>query len=227
MISLLKNHSILYVEDEIEIQKSMSKLLETYFKKVFVSTNGEEALELFHKEHPDTLLFDINLPNMSGLELTREIRKTHENTPVVLLTAYTDEEKLLNAIDLNINKYLVKPVQNKEFKDALEKIALHLLKYTNAILRLGEVSVWHISNAILYHRDKEIFLSSKETSLLSLLAKYHKECVTHETIMAIVWEEEFDKEITFDSVKNLVKNLRKKLPEDLIQSVYGRGYILL
>ena len=226
MTQLLKHHTILYIEDEPEIQQSITTLLQSYFKEVFVASDGEEGLAAFHTHRPDALLFDINLPKMTGLELTREIRKSHPDIPAVLLTAYTDEEKILAAIDLNIKKYLVKPVKNRDFKDALHKISQHLLKASEFTLKLGEKTLWHALEKALYNENEEVPLSNHEKSLMHLLAEHHKVCVSHEDIMAIVWEDEFEKEITFDSVKNLVKNLRKKLPKGAIESIYGRGYML-
>lgn len=110
MISMLKKHSVMYVEDEPEIQRNIAEYLGNYFGEVHLASDGQEALDQYSTHRPDVLLLDINLPNIDGLTVAKKIRESDQNTEIVMLTAFTEKEKLLKAIELKLTKYLVKPV---------------------------------------------------------------------------------------------------------------------
>ena len=223
---MLKNYSILYVEDELSIQKQMTEYLEGYFKDVHVSSDGKQGLEKYEEYHPDVLLLDIDLPHMDGLSLAKSIRKEDKFVSIIMLTAFTDQEKLLKATELKLLKYLVKPIDLLEFQETLDLLAVELTESTKEILVLGEGYTWNKSEGKLYHKGKSIVLTSKEQQLLVLLAKHQHKSISFEEIMAHVWADEFEREVSVNCVKNVVSDLRKKLPNDAIQSVYGKGYML-
>lgn len=223
---MLKNYSILYVEDELNIQKQMTEYLEGYFRDVYVSSDGKQGLEKYEEYHPDVLLLDIDLPHMDGLSLAKSIRKKDKSVSIIMLTAFTDQEKLLKATELKLLKYLVKPIDLLEFQETLDLLAVELTESTKEILVLGEGYTWNKSEGKLCHKGKSIVLTSKEQQLLVLLAKHQHKSISFEDIMAHVWADEFEREVSVNSVKNVVSDLRKKLPNDAIQSVYGKGYML-
>jgi len=224
--NLLKNYSILYVEDELNIQKQMTEYLEGYFRDVYVSSDGKQGLEKYEEYHPDVLLLDIDLPHMDGLSLAKSIRKKDKSVSIIMLTAFTDQEKLLKATELKLLKYLVKPIDLLEFQETLDLLAVELTESTKEILVLGEGYTWNKSEGKLCHKGKSIVLTSKEQQLLVLLAKHQHKSISFEDIMAHVWADEFEREVSVNCVKNVVSDLRKKLPNDAIQSVYGKGYML-
>ncbi len=226
MRAILENYTILYVEDELDVQANMSEYLRSYFKKVYLATNGKEALLLYEKFSPDVLLLDINIPDVDGLSVAKEIRKKDKDIRIIMLTAHTDEEKLLKALDLKLTKYLVKPVSPKDFKKALSILAKELLESRNLLVPLDEHHIWSKPTMQLLYINKEIELTQKERLLLSLLIDKRGFCVTYADIMAVVWEDKFDKEVSIDSVKSQISLLRKKLPKNLIENVYGKGYTL-
>jgi len=223
---LLKNYSILYVEDELNIQKQMTEYLEGYFRDVYVSSDGKQGLEKYEEYHPDVLLLDIDLPHMDGLSLAKSIRKKDKSVSIIMLTAFTDQEKLLKATELKLLKYLVKPIDLLEFQETLDLLAVELTESTKEILVLGEGYTWNKSEGKLCHKGKSIVLTSKEQQLLVLLAKHQHKSISFEDIMAHVWADESEREVSVNCVKNVVSDLRKKLPNDAIQSVYGKGYML-
>ena len=226
MKSILKSYTILYVEDELEVQANMSEYLESYFKKVYVASDGNEALLLYKKFTPDVLLLDINLPNLDGLSVAKKVREKDKNIPILMLTAHTDEKKLLDALELRLTKYLVKPVSPKAFKEALDILVIELMDLSTIVITLGDNHVWNRHTKQLLKVEKEIKLAQKESILLELFINHRGFCVTYADIMAVVWKDNFLEEISIDSVKNQVSNLRKKLPKDSIKNVYGKGYIL-
>lgn len=226
MQSILKKHTILYVEDEPAIQAQIAEYLENHFAKVHLASNGDEALLSYGQNHPDVLLLDINLPGIDGLSLAKEIRKKDNTVKIVMLTAHTEKEKLLKATELKLTKYLVKPVAPKAFKAMLATLAQELMQNPANYVRLNENYIWDKGKLVLSINGEAVPLSQKEHSLLKLFIQNKGQPVSYERIMAIVWEDAYDIEISIDSVKSQVSHLRKKLPENSIASVYGTGYML-
>jgi len=226
MKTVLKEHTVLYAEDDQSVQVSVVEYLSKYFKEVFVASDGEEALELYKIHKPNTLIFDIDMPKLDGLSLAKTIRESNKIVPIVMLTAFTDTEKLLKATELNLTKYLVKPVEPLEFKEAMKKISVELECSSSLYVDLQEGFKWHKEKKELSDKGKIVSLSQKEKILLNLLVSRYGESVLFTDIMALVWEDDFDAEISVESVKFQVSMLRKKLPKDSIKNVYGKGYVL-
>jgi two-component system response regulator VanR len=223
--ALLKKYTILYVEDELNIQKNMAEYLEGYFREVYVASDGEEGLKMYDLHRPNVLLLDIDLPRVDGLTLAKYIRKKDKQVAIIMLTAFTDQEKLLQATELKLLKYLVKPIDLLEFQHTLNLLAIELIELSPNILFLGESLVWDKENEKLLHNGKACALTAKEQELLALLIRHKNKSISFEEIMAHVWVDEFDREISLNCVKNIVSNLRKKLPKESIKNVYGEGYI--
>jgi DNA-binding response OmpR family regulator len=221
----LKNFTLLYAEDDREIQKEMLEYFQSYFKEVLVADNGKDALDLYKKHKPDVLLLDIYMPYLSGLELAKKVRENDHTTKIVLVTAYSKDTIMLDAINININYYIVKPATLYKIKEMLHKISIDLERNSINIIRFSKDIYFNLSLKKLYHNDVEIKLSKKESDLLFLFIKNKDNTVTIEDIAAHCWSDLLN-EVSVDSVKSLVSNLRKKLPQDTISNVYGIGYIL-
>lgn len=225
MLDVLQNYSLLYVEDEPEIQANMKEYLESYFQVVDVASDGEEALKLYRQNHQDVLLLDINLPYLDGLSVAREVRKTDKGVKILMLTAHTDQEKLLAAVELKLTKYLVKPLTPKVFKEALHTLAQELSLTSESFVKCAENYFWDKERKRLLHGNNEVTLLEKERRLLGLLIENHTKVVSYQDIMVTLWDDAFEREISIDSVKNQVRTLRKKIPDNVIYNVYGQGYI--
>jgi len=226
MLSILKNHSILYVEDEPQIRANITEYLESYFATVYVASDGKEGLEFYKSHHPDVLLLDINLPFLSGLNLAQKVRAMDQTVKIVMLTAHTEKEKLLVATELKLTKYLIKPIAPKLFKETMELLAKELRQNPTRFINLSENCVWNKIQEVLLIDDVVVSLLEKEHRLLKLLIENKGSNVSCEDIMVAVWDDAFEKDISHESVKNLVSHLRKKLPHGCIDTVYGKGYML-
>ena len=111
--------SILIAEDEEKLLHSMVEYLQLFFTYVFAAKDGMHALEIYEKEKPDIIVADIHMPQLDGLSMIEKIRKKDEHTKIIITTAHSDKEKLLQAIELHLVKYLVKPVESSTLKDLL------------------------------------------------------------------------------------------------------------
>ena len=116
----LKNLTILYVEDDTEVRENISQSLAYFVKHIESASNGDEAFELYEKISPDIIITDIDMPGMNGLELAARVRECDSFIPIVVMTAYTTEEFLLDAVSLHLERYIVKPVSLAKLKDSLE-----------------------------------------------------------------------------------------------------------
>lgn len=112
----LKKITILYVEDEKEVRDQIAGILQGVLKKVYVATDGKEGLSLFKEkmEEIDLIVSDINMPKITGLDMAEKILKINKHIPIIITTAYTVEEYLIKSIDINIYKYMTKPLKMKE-----------------------------------------------------------------------------------------------------------------
>jgi PAS domain S-box-containing protein len=131
-ISELRTMTILYVEDEATLRKQETKIYTKVFKEVFEAEDGVEAIEIFknNKDKIDIIITDINMPNMSGLDLAREVRKISD-VPIIITTAYTNTEYMLESLDLGIKKFINKPVTINKIIQDIEKVVVQSRKEKN------------------------------------------------------------------------------------------------
>ena len=113
---------VLYVEDESETRKSTYRLLHNFFEDIMIASDGVDGLEKFRTEAFDLILTDINMPRMNGLDMLKEIRDEDDTISVVVLSAYNDSKDFLQAIELNVDGYILKPLNQEQFLRSILKI---------------------------------------------------------------------------------------------------------
>ena len=146
-------------------------------------------------------------------------------TKAIIMTAHSDNSFLFEAVTLKLTKYLVKPVNRKDLKDALELVIDELLNFDIQSIRkieLPENYSWDLTIKELKHYNKIVDLTNKEKLFLDLLLSKKNKVFTYDDIFEYVWN--FEDEINLNGLKNLVKRLRKKVPENLILNVFNEGY---
>jgi len=122
----MNDFSILYIEDDKLTQNIISKVLETHFKTIFVANDGVHGIQLYHEKHPDIILSDISMPNMNGIEMTQKIKKYNPKQKIALFTGYNDIEYLNKAINVGVDKYILKPLDTQQMFHALGDIVAEL-----------------------------------------------------------------------------------------------------
>ncbi len=133
----LKKITILYVEDDTEIRESMSNIFNKLFKKIYMAEDGLVGLKLFKqlkddKQNIDIIISDINMPNMNGLDMLKEIRILDKRIPIVLTTAHAEKEYFLEAIQLGVMHYAIKPLIIKNLLLQIQDIGLQ--KYQDIVI---------------------------------------------------------------------------------------------
>ncbi|MEM7180705.1 MAG: diguanylate cyclase [Spirochaetota bacterium] len=116
------NLSLLYIEDDKLIQETSLRVLETIVEKVYPASDGEEGLELFQQNQPDIILTDIDLPKMNGIAVAKKILASNKTIPVIFVTAYSDVAYLLEAIQIKVHGFIIKPLKVDYLYSLLTKI---------------------------------------------------------------------------------------------------------
>jgi DNA-binding response OmpR family regulator len=219
---------ILFVEDEQAIADPFTKALERAGFEPITARSGGEALALAERLEPDLVLLDLNLPDIDGRDVCRELRR-RSNTPIVMLTARGTETDRIVGLELGADDYVVKPFSGGEVIARIRAV----LRRTQAAgpdipprASIGELDIDFAGRRVRRGRE-ELQLTRKEFDLLAALARRAGQVVTREDLMAEVWDENW-----FGSTKTLdvhIGLLRRKLGDDpasprLIHTVRGVGF---
>jgi DNA-binding response OmpR family regulator len=220
---LLSKSTILLAEDEERLRESFHRVLLLYVAEVYSAKDGEEAYALYQKHHPDIIITDIKMPGISGLDLVRLIRNKDTETPIVVTSAYTDQDLLLASIKLSLVEYLVKPVKEQELSRVLGVCAQQLYQTHHTLTPITDTLQYDLENKLFLHGDERIIITHKEIEFVELLLAHRGNLVTKQEIEEAIYVYE---EAPPSALKNLVFKLRKKLPEDIIETVGKLGYVI-
>lgn len=222
---ILKNLNILYIEDEKNIRLNIKKTLELFCENVFDTENISNAKKILTTQRIDIIISDINLPDMSGIDFVKEIRISDKTIPIVLLSAYTNKEFLLEATKLKLVDYLTKPIDFKSLNNALQKCVEEILYNSRYIITFKNNIQYNVSHHCLIDDNKdEIHLTSKEIDLLNFLIKNNNRVCSSDELKLAIWDDYL--EATDSALKNLLNKLRKKIGKESIINISGVGYKL-
>ncbi len=219
----LKNLTLLYVEDDEEVRRNAVEYLSRLCKEVYEAENGKDAIRVWREQKPDIIIADISMPRLNGLDMAQYIRTHDPDVQIIIATAYTDTDYLMQAVELQLVKYLVKPITKEKLMAALEKSLRQIEDKSKFALPMSEDCSFNAYTSSIVCGDTETHLTKNETLFLSLLARHHTRVVHYEEIENAVWP---DGGMSQDAVRSLVRALRKKLPEGVIENVSGVGYRL-
>jgi two-component system response regulator VanR len=218
-LALLKQKTILLVEDEQIIRDNIASMLKFFFKEVYTANDGYAGLESYQKHLPDIIMTDLKMPYLCGFELLEELKKRASSSFMIVVSAHTDTELLLNAVNNGIDRYIIKPVTEHQLFEAFEA---YLDKTQNAFINLPGIQ-FNPDTRELHIKDKTVHLNNKETLLLKLLMQDVTKVYSYEEIENQVWGE---KSMSLSSLRSVIRDIRKKTGEKLIQNVSGLGYQL-
>lgn len=216
---------VLCAEDEDIVRDAIINILSLEIENIITAKDGLEAYELYKSQSPDIILTDINMPYMSGLELTKKIRQNDQNVRVIMLTAHSQVDMLLQAAELKLTKYLLKPVTTPDLIEALELAVKEIDSFqviSKDRLELTDTLTWDFSEMILLENQKEVHMTPKERKIVQILLSNRKTTITYDRILNEVWEN-YDS-YTIDTLKTMIKNIRKNIPKEIIKNVYGTGF---
>jgi len=223
-IEKLQSLTILYAEDEVGIRENIADSLKYYVKEVYQANNGLEGFEIYEQKQPDIILSDIHMPLLDGIEFVKKVRLTNRDIPIVMITAHTDKKYLLEAVELHMERYIVKPIDLDKLLAALEKCVKLIDINKTEVLKVDENYIYDYDKKELIYKDKQIILNKKEMHFLEFLISNQNRVVTYEELQENVWGDDV---MTDSAIRSLVRNLRKKLPTDIVFNLSGVGYRLV
>jgi len=232
LYKLTKTMTVLLVEDYQPLRKEMAEILEDLVKTVTCAEDGQEAFSFYldaQKEDRgyDLIISDIQMPNMNGVEFSKKVREINEKQAIVILSAYADKEYLIELINLGISKFISKPIDYDELLSILYKESKNLESTTEKEISPVEINfakeyIWNSDTRILTYQDTLIELTKHELLLLEFFISKQGYICSNDDIVEKFYEHNI--EMSDRNVRNLIFKLRKKIPEECIQSVYGLGY---
>lgn len=216
----LSNYTLLFVENEEGIRNNLKEIFEHLFDKVYIANDGLEGYEKYIEHKPNFIITDIKMPVLNGLEMITKIRANDLDTEIAVISAYTDINYLLNSIELNLLKYIIKPITETKltnlFKTFLNK------KASKNIIKLKNDYLYDRSFNKIKNGDEEYLLSKKEALFLNYLIDKDA-IVSYSEIEDLLWE---DKSMSLNALRLFIKNFRKKLPDDFLVNLQNQGYTL-
>ncbi len=221
LLKQLKNYRVLCVEDEDIIRTSMVNTLKYYFKEVYEANSAELGFEKYLEFKPDIVLSDIQMPKQNGIFLVENIRKNDQECLIIMITAYSSEEYLLELINLNINHYIIKPITSNNLLSGILKAFGGRLdeKVVFTSLLFFDKKTYK-----LYYKEKEILLRKRDIEFLLLLYKNKNQVLPYSLIEDSLWR---DKSMSTSALKTFIKEFRQRMPIDLLQNVHQIGYKLI
>lgn len=209
---------ILLLEDNQRLNATIVKRLEAKNHKVDAFMDGKEAYDALDNGYMCFIL-DINVPSLDGIEILKKIRDFYHETPVIIISSSVELEVIRDAYNYGCNDFIKKPFFIDELEIKIEK----LCNIRNDIVDLGHDCLFDFRTSLLRIGELEEHLSRKERLLLNVLITEKGKVVSFDKIQAMVWEGNF---ASLDSIRSLMRRLRKKIPFECIETVVDVGYIL-
>lgn len=225
----MEQHRILLVEDDHRLSRSLAEQLEAADMGCMQVYDGEMARRALDGGRFDLILLDLSLPKLDGFMLCKEVRQRDGNTPIIILTAFSDIDSKMNAFELGADDYLVKPVH---FKELLAKVRVFLKRSESnplkqETIRIADLEI-DLPRKAVKRGSTRIDLSPKEFNLLVYLARNKGRVMSKDDLAANVWEESHT--VSPNTIEVYVSFLRGKVDKGfepkLIHTRHGFGYTL-
>jgi len=218
---------VLIVEDEKGMAELLRKGLEEENHSVSVAFDGQEALELAELSEFDAIVLDLMLPVVDGFEVARRLRKSGNQTPLLILTARDSVPDIVRGLDLGADDYLTKPFAFDEFLARLRTVARRGSSPRPTSLRVADLELNPATHQVI-RRGQEIHLTPTEFRLLEVLMRRAGRVVPRHVIVEAVWN--LDDDIEENTLDAFVRLLRSKIDrgfkQKLIHTLRGSGYCL-
>ncbi len=213
---------ILLLEDEYSLRISIEEFLKDIGYVVDGFTDGLEAYNAIYERVYDLLILDVNVPSLNGFELLKKLRLDKQTMPAIFLTSLRDVKDLKEGYRRGCCDYIRKPFDLEELEVRIDQALASNSEDDSPIIELGCNVNYDMKKSKLMHDDVEVILRKTEKELLEVLIKNKNALVSTQMFQDDVWGEYVEPA----TVRVQLNNLRKKLPEAVIQNRRGLGYII-
>jgi len=219
---------ILVCDDDPIVHESLSLYLEAEHYTHADAYDGKQSIELAYNEKPDLILLDVMMPEMNGLDVCKELRKTL-STPIIILTAKGEEIDRVLGLELGADDYIVKPFSPREvvarIKAVLRRTESLSDSASSSVLRFDGLEI-NLENYSVRVNNVSVSFTPKEVEILHLLASHPDTVMSREQILKAVWKDDFDVDVR--TIDTHIKRIRQKIAYEgskwTISTVYGVGY---
>jgi len=200
---------ILVIDDEYQITRVLKRSLGAHRYDVRTAADGESGLELFRDFDPDLVITDLSMPEMSGIDVCRAIRK-HSRTPIIVLSVKGEEQTKVAALDAGADDYVTKPFGMDEL---LARVRASLRRVPEesertAIVEVGDLKLDH-TRRIVSVLGRDVHLTPKEFELMAYLIENHDRVITHRKLLTKIWGGDYTEQTEY--LRVFIGNLRKKI----------------
>ena len=227
---MVRENTILIVDDEVKITEVVKSYLENSGYLTACAYDGKNAMSLFEKLSPALIILDLMLPDMSGEDICREIRKK-SRVPIIMLTAKVEDADIINGLGIGADDYLTKPFSPKQLvariEAVLRRVSSEAVPLTNEFsFNDGDLVIDGLRHEIRKN-GQFVALTPNEYKILVTMSKYPSKVFTREELIELALGDDYD---GFDRVIDThIKNIRQKLGDDgrtprYILTVHGTGY---
>ena len=213
---------ILLLEDDLLLNEIILEHLEEQNYEVTSAFDSSEAIEHIYSSKFDLFLFDVNVPNLNGFELLKELRTNNIKTPTIFITSLHMMEDMKKGFDSGCDDYIKKPFELQELDLRINNIKrIYHIEESNLIEISSNISL-DAQNLFIQIDDKKEHISKKDCEVLKYLLKNSNKHVSVEELSTNVWA--FEETPNASTIRTYIKNLRKVLGEDKIENIRGVGY---
>lgn len=216
---------VFLLEDDINLADIVSEYLEEMGYEVSVANDANEAEELLYEKRFDVLLLDGKVPVMNGFDLLEKIRSDGVETPAIFLTSMNTIEDVSRGYEAGCDDYIKKPFELKELLLRVQSLTKRVFNNQKEKIKLADELFYDIKSNKILSASQTISIPKKEARILRHLIKYRGQIVTSAMFFQDAWD--FDEEPSEESLRTHIKNLRKLIGKDLIQTARGQGYTLV
>ena len=214
---------ILLLEDDANLNETVTEFLQENGHDVVSVYDGYEAQEKLYESKYDLLLFDVNTPGMNGFDLLKEAREADVVAPAIFITSLDSVDDLEKGFESGCDDYIRKPFALKELQIRVETLLKRAFYHeSKELIKIAKDIAYDIKNNELIIQGKTVSLGHKESMLLKLFMKNEDEVIVHERIYKHLWD--FDEEPSDTALRTYIKNLRKIIGKERIVSIKKQGY---
>ena len=211
---------VLIIEDDVQLNLAISEFFKIKAFDTVSMKDGLDAIEQIDNGHFDLYIIDINIPHINGIDLLKHIRKTDLHAPIIIITASLEIQNLSTAFENGCNEYIKKPFHLKEMDIRINNL---LALNKPEMITLNDELTYDLSKEEFYYQNRPIKFRYKEKRFCALLMKHINTVVPNALIHDYVWEGEVKESYP---LRQLLVELRKKLPFDIIQTKIREGYMI-
>ena len=212
---------ILLLEDDLILNEILEEHLNNKDFQVITTFSSNEAIKYLYSQTFDLLLLDVNVPDLNGFELLKELRRNNILTPTIFITSLNMVEDMQKGFDSGCDDYIKKPFELKELDIRINNIK-RLFNIDRKIIKIDENSYLDLQNLQINLNNQNFIISKKESEILAYLINNSKKTVSIEELINNIWS--YEDSVESSTIRTYIKNLRKILGDEKILNIRGVGY---